>query len=92
MRTIATVTAVAAIFLATTGMSRVPEGSEAFQEGWLEGCKEGYVAGGWKGYDYFIDQDRLASDPDYRAGREAGLAACYKEASERPRDIGPGGR
>lgn len=79
------------MFVATTAMDRVPEGTESYRDGWLQGCFEGYTAGGWKGYDYHIDAARLANDPDYRAGREDGLWECYKEASARPKDIGPGG-
>ncbi len=77
----------------TACSSTMPEGSEAYQEGWLQGCFEGYAAGGWKGYDYFIDRRRLAIDEEYRRGRGEALQTCYEEAIKRPaRDIGPGGR
>ena len=80
----------ALVIFALTGMSRIPPGSESYQDGWLQGCFEGYSAGGWRGYDYYIDPIRLANEDDYRQGREDGLQRCYKEAIARPKGIGAG--
>ncbi|MCP4330960.1 MAG: hypothetical protein GY791_21460 [Alphaproteobacteria bacterium] len=71
-------------------MSRIPLGSESYQEGWLQGCFEGYSAGGWLGYEYNLDPDRLANDADYRQGREDGVQKCYEEAVARPKGVGSG--
>ena len=81
----------AQVVIAATGMSRVPPGTESYREGWLQGCFEGYTVGGWNGYDYHIDAERMARDSDYKQGRDEALQTCYEEASSRPKGIGPGG-
>jgi len=79
------------IVISATGMSRVPPGTESYREGWRQGCYEGYSAGGWNGYDYFLDTERMARDGDYKMGRDDALQTCYEEARSRPKGIGPGG-
>ena len=81
----------AVAFTLTAAMSDRPAGTAAYQEGWQQGCWEGYTAANWKGYDYNIDQARLAADPEYRQGREDGLKSCYQEAADRPGRMDRGG-
>jgi hypothetical protein len=79
------------VLVAATGMSRVPPGTDAYRDGWRQGCYEGYTVGGWSGYDYFLDSARMARDSDYKKGRDDALQTCYEEARSRPKGIGPGG-
>jgi hypothetical protein len=64
-----------------------PAGSDAFQEGYLHGCNSGYSDADRVGYKnrYAVDQQRYASDADYRSGWEQGHNACYEDERRYPR-------
>jgi hypothetical protein len=63
-----------------------PPGSEAFQDGYLSGCRSGFSEARREGYQtgYVRDDRNYVSDPDYHRGWDQGERACYEEEMRNP--------
>jgi hypothetical protein len=66
--------------------------SQAFNDGYVQGCLTGYMDAERDGtvIEQLRDEKRYATDADYRAGFEQAHTACYEEEKRRPRVIGGG--
>lgn len=70
-----------------------PDASSAYRAGYRFGCEIGYAEAGrerWQQSLHTKDNERLASDAEYRRGWEHGYGECFKEGS-RYLEILPGG-
>ena len=67
-----------------------PPGSDALQEGYVNGCASGYSDAGREGWGtrYWRDGARYASSPDYRSGWDQGHKACYDDEIRTPHMMG----
>ena len=71
-----------------------PGRSDAFNLGYVDGCRTGFQDAGRDGYQLAGHRDErlYATVPDYKAGYDQAYAACYEEQQRNPRMMGePGG-
>jgi hypothetical protein len=63
-----------------------PEGSDAFQRGYIDGCWSGWGVAAKPGFEavYYKDEARYTSDADYHTGWEQGQLECYTQQMNFP--------
>lgn len=63
-----------------------PEGSDAFQRGYIDGCWSGWGIAAKPGYEalFYRNEARYASDAEYHQGWEEGQLKCYNEQMNFP--------
>ena len=66
--------------------------SQAFNDGYVQGCLSGYRDAGRDGtiIEQRNDEQRYAADAEYRAGFDRAHAACYEDEKLHPRVLGGG--
>ncbi len=57
-------------------LSVVAEQTASYQQGFEQGCRSGYVAGGYVLGRFMRDTERAANDEDYRLGWKQGYKDC----------------
>lgn len=69
-------------------LSAVAAETASYQEGFAQGCRSGYVAGGYMLGSFQRDTGRAEDDEDYRLGWKQGYADCKNEFREMCREGG----
>ncbi len=64
-----------------------PGQSDAFNEGYVDGCRTGFQDAGRDGYQTAgrKDENRYAATPDYKAGFDRAYKACFEEEKRNPK-------
>ncbi|MGH6952969.1 MAG: hypothetical protein ACREGL_02225 [Alphaproteobacteria bacterium] len=79
----------AAFLLAAAGLAGcAPTGTQAFQQGYGDGCRSGYAGANRPGYETVKDDKRFESDTEYRTGWLEANETCYEAALRRTRGLG----
>jgi hypothetical protein len=63
-------------------MNRVKDQPLAYQQGYKEGCKSGYVAGGSLVHSFKRDTERALQDEQYRLGWKYAYRQCKSDFRE----------
>lgn len=77
------------LLLSACNSSRVPAGSDAFVRGHVDGCVAGYSDAYRPSYAevspvVWRREQKYASNPEYRAGWDAGHHECYEDENRSP--------
>ena len=64
-----------------------PGQSDAFNEGYVDGCRTGFQDAGRDGYQTagHKDEKRYAAMPDYKSGYDQAYKACFEEEKRNPK-------
>jgi hypothetical protein len=70
-----------------------PGQPEAFDDGWVDGCVNGYNDAGRDGYQLIAHKDmqRYLKDAEYKRGFDPGYAGCFDDEKRHPKIRPEGG-